>query len=432
VALHRQLPPGLLACAVVDLDAVAGNVAVLREHAPGAQLMAVVKADGYGHGMVPVARAALAGGADRLGVAHLREALELRAAGVDAPILAWLTVPGDAYLEAVAADVEIGVSDAGALAEVAAAARAGGRTARVHLKADTGLSRNGCPPHLWDDLVRAAAGLAAEGTVDTVGVFSHFACADEPEHPSVRAQREAFAVALAAAERGGLHVELRSLANSAATLLDPAARFDVVRPGIAVYGLSPAPDHVRGADLGLRPAMTLLARVAMVKTVPAGAGVSYGHTYTTRERTTLALLPVGYGDGLPRQASGAGPVLLGGRRLTVAGRICMDQVVVDAGPDAELAIGDVAVVFGDAAAGEPTATDWAGAAGTIDYEIVTRIGARVPRLHVGSAGVPATSTATSAVTSALTSAPTSAVTSAPTSAVTSAVTRAAEDGGDAS
>src|SRR5919202_3024628 len=202
-ALRTQLPPGLLACAVVDLDAVAANVAALREHAPGAQLMAVVKADGYGHGMVPVARAALAGGADRLGVAHLREALELRGAGVDAPLMAWLTVPGDAYREAVAAGVEIGVSAAGTLADVAAAARATGRTARVHLKADTGLSRNGCPPDAWEDLVHAAARLAAEGSVETVGVFSHFACADEPDHPSVRRQREAFPVAMAADVRAG-------------------------------------------------------------------------------------------------------------------------------------------------------------------------------------------------------------------------------------
>jgi alanine racemase len=394
-ALRTQLPAGLPACAVVDLDAVAANVAALRAHAPGAQLMAVVKADGYGHGMVPVARAALAGGADRLGVAHLREALELREAGVDAPVLAWLTVPGDAYADAVTAGVEIGVSAAGTLAEVAAAARATGRTARVHLKADTGLSRNGCPPEAWDDLVRAAATLAADGAVETVGVFSHFACADEPEHPSVRAQREAFAAAVAAAERAGLDVELRHLANSAATVLDPAARLDLVRPGIAVYGLSPAPARVGAAELGLRPAMTLLARVALTKTVPAGAGVSYGHTYTTPGETTLALLPVGYGDGLPRQASDAGPVLLGGRRLRVAGRVCMDQVVVDVGTvdlgvRAEVAAGDVAVVFGDAGAGEPTATDWADAAGTIDYEIVTRIGARVPRVHIGTAGVPAT------------------------------------------
>jgi alanine racemase len=393
-ALRRQLPPGLLAAAVVDLDAVAANVAALRGLAPGAQLMAVVKADGYGHGMVPVARAALAGGADRLGVAHLREALELRAAGVDAPLLAWLTVPGDVYAEAVAAGVEIGVSGGAALAEVAAAARATGRVARVHLKADTGLSRNGCPPGEWDELVATAGRLAAEGAVETVGVFSHLACADEPDHPSVRAQREAFAAAVAAAGRAGLRVELRHLANSAATVLDPAARYDVVRPGIAVYGLSPAPARVSAAELGLRPAMTLLARVALTKRVPAGAGVSYGHAYTTPSETLLALLPVGYGDGLPRQASGRGPVLLGGRRLTVAGRVCMDQVVVDAGPDAAVAVGDVAVLVGDGAAGEPTATDWADAAGTIDYEIVTRIGTRVPRRYVGTAGRPAAAVGT--------------------------------------
>ena len=380
------LPEGLVAAAVVDLDAVAANVAVLRERAGGAALMAVVKADGYGHGMVPVARAALAGGASRLGVAHLREALELRSAGIDAPVLAWLTVPGDRYAEAVAAGVEVGVSAEGTLAELADAAAATGRAARVQLKADTGLSRNGCPPHLWGDLVRATARYAADGSVELTGVFSHFACADEPDHPSVPAQRATFEAAVAAVERAGLAVPLRHMANSAATVLDERARFDAVRPGIALYGLSPAPGVVGAAELGLRPAMTLLARVAMVKDVPAGTGVSYGHTYTTRTATRLALLPVGYGDGVPRQASGTGPVLVAGRRVPVAGRVCMDQVVVDLGPGAEVAVGDVAVLFGDAATGAPTATDWARAAGTIDYEIVTRIGARVPRLYTGGTG----------------------------------------------
>src|SRR3954470_11450708 len=380
-------PPGLPAGAVVDLDAVGANVAALRRIAAGARLMAVVKADGYGHGMVPVARAALAGGADELGVALLREALDLRAAGIEAPVLAWLTVPGDRYADAVTADVEIGVSAPSTLEEVAAAARAVGRAARVQLKADTGLSRNGCPPELWPDLVAETGRLAAEGSVQLTGVFSHFACADEPEHPSVRAQREAFDAAVAVVERAGLPVPLRHMANSAATVLDRRARYDLVRPGISVYGFSPAPGRVSAAELGLRPAMTLLARIAMVKRVPAGSGVSYGHTYTTPAETTLALVPVGYGDGLPRQASGTGPVQLRGRRHTVAGRVCMDQVVLDIGPDGEAAIGDVAVVFGDGADGGPTATDWADAAGTIDYEIVTRIGARVPRLYGGSAGV---------------------------------------------
>lgn len=382
------LPPGLLAAAVVDLGAVAANVAALRGFASGAAVMAVVKADGYGHGMLPVARAALAGGATSLGVAHLGEALALRAAGIDAPVLAWLTIPGDAYQQAVAADVEIGVSARAALGDVAAAARSLGVTAKIQLKADTGLSRNGCPPQLWDDLVADTARLARAGTIQLTGVFSHFACADEPAHPSIPAQRRAFDRALAAVARAGLDVPLRHMANSAATVLDEQARFDAVRPGISVYGFSPAPRVVTAVDLGLRPAMTLLARVALVKDVPAGSGVSYGHTYTTRQDTTLALLPVGYGDGLPRQAGGTGPVQLGGRQLTVAGRVCMDQVVLDAGPGADVAVGDVAVVFGDPSDGAPTATDWADAAGTIDYEIVTRIGARVPRVYLGTAGTP--------------------------------------------
>jgi alanine racemase len=383
---HPALPAGLPACAVVDLDAVSANVAALRRTAGDARLMAVVKADGYGHGMAPVARAALAGGADELGVAHLREALDLRAAGIEAPVLAWLTVPGDRYAEAVAAGIEIGVSALSTLEEVADAAREAGRAAQVQVKADTGLSRNGCPPELWPDLVAATARLVAEGAVELTGVFSHLACADEPDHPSVRAQREAFEQAVRTAEGAGLTVPLRHLANSAGTVMHPQTHYDLVRPGISVYGFSPAPAVVTSVELGLRPAMTLLARIAMVKRVPQGAGVSYGHTYTTPADTTLALVPVGYGDGLPRHASNTGPVLLGGRRYTVAGRVCMDQVVLDLGPGGDAAIGDVAVVFGDGRDGGPTATDWADAAGTIDYEIVTGIGARVPRLYVGSAG----------------------------------------------
>ena len=299
------LPEGLVAAAVVDLDAVAANVAVLRERAGGAALMAVVKADGYGHGMVPVARAALAGGASRLGVAHLREALELRAAGIDAPVLAWLTVPGDRYAEAVAAGVEVGVS----AQRHAGRARRRGRRQPDGPRAGAAQGRHrALPQRLPAPAVgrpRPGDGPARRhGSVELTGVFSHFACADEPDHPSVPAQRAAFEAAVAAVERAGLAVPLRHMANSAATVLDERARFDAVRPGIALYGLSPAPGVVGAAELGLRPAMTLLARVAMVKDVPAGTGVSYGHTYTTWTATRLALLPVGYGDGVPRQASG--------------------------------------------------------------------------------------------------------------------------------
>lgn len=383
-APSTTLPPGLPAAAVVDLAAIRHNVARLREHAAGAELMAVVKADAYGHGLVPSARAALAGGASWLGVAQLAEALDLRAAGVTAPVLAWLTVPGDRYAEAIAAGVDLGVSAPWALHEIAAAAAQTGTTARVQLKVDTGLGRNGIPLDEWPDLVDAALKLQADGAVQLVGAFSHYAWADAPDHPTVTAQTAAFRDALELAAARGARFELRHLANSAATVTNRDSTFDLVRPGVAVYGLSPVPDLASAADLGLRPAMTLLGRISQVKSLPAGHGIAYGHEYTTSRPTRVALVPLGYGDGLPRHAGNAGPVQLAGSRHVVAGRVSMDQVVVDAGPDVEAVEGDVAVLFGTGEDGGPTAEDWAVAAGTISYEIVTRIGPRVPRIYVGS------------------------------------------------
>ena len=384
VPVARSMPQGLLSCAVIDLDAIAENVAVLRRVARGAAVMAVVKADGYGHGMIPVTRAALRAGAEWLGVAQLGEALQLRAAGITAPVLAWLAVPGDRFTEAVAEGIDVGLGARWALDEVAAGARACGVPARVHLKVDTGLGRGGCPPARLPDLLAAALRLQAEGLLRVVGLFSHLACSDVPGHRSVAAQLALFADAVELAERAGAPLELRHLANSAATLAIPQARFDVVRPGLAVYGLSPLPQIATSADLGLRPAMSLLGRIAQVKDVPAGQGISYGLTYTTDAATTLALLPLGYGDGLPRHASDTGPVWLAGRRATVAGRVCMDQVVLDLHDRTDSAqAGDVAVLFGPGEHGEPTAQDWAEAADTISYEIVTRLGTRVPRRYVG-------------------------------------------------
>jgi alanine racemase len=241
----------------------------------------------------------------------------------------------------------------------------------------------------------AALRAQAEGVVAVVGMMSHYAWADAPEHPTVRAQTAAFADAVALAGRRGADLEVRHLANSAATVTNAAAAYDLVRPGLAVYGLSPVPDLASSAALGLRPAMALLGRVALVKAVPAGSGVSYGHEYTADADTRVALVPLGYADGVPRHAGGRGPVLLRGRRFTVAGRVCMDQVVLDLHDAADAAgvrAGDVAVLFGgpDLGAvtgpGVPTAQDWAEAAGTISYEIVTRLGSRVPRRYVGSAG----------------------------------------------
>jgi alanine racemase len=268
-----------------------------------------------------------------------------------------------------------------ALHEAVKAARAAGRTARVQLKADTGLGRNGCQPADWAELIAAARAAEAEGTVRVTGVWSHMACADEPGHPSIEPQIAAFRDAVAAAERAGLTPEVRHLANSPATLTLPESRFDLVRPGIASYGISPSPEIGGPADFGLRPVMRLSASIALVKHVPGNPGVSYGHQYVTPGPTTLALIPFGYGDGIPRHASGAGPVLVAGKWRTVAGRVAMDQFVVDLGGE-EPAAGTEAILVGPGDRGEPTAEDWAQAAGTIAYEIVTRIGTRVSRVYV--------------------------------------------------
>ncbi|MDX3094166.1 alanine racemase [Streptomyces sp. ME01-24h] len=373
----------LRAKATIDLAALRSNVAALRARAPRSGLMAVVKADAYGHGMVPCARAALEAGADWLGTATPEEALALRAAGITTPVLCWLWTPGGPWRAAVEADVDVTVSALWALREVAEAAAAVGRTARVQLKADTGLGRGGAQPAEWPDLVAAAGAAEAAGLVKVTGLWSHFACADEPGHPSNAAQLAAFRAALEAAEHAGLRPEIRHMANSPATLTLPEAHFDMIRTGVAMYGISPIPQVGGPADFGLRPVMTLSARLASAKRVPGGHGVSYGHHYTTPGETTLALVPVGYADGIPRHASGTAPVLVAGKWRTAAGRVAMDQFVVDLGGDCAEA-GDEAVLFGPGDRGEPTVEDWARAAGTIAYEIVTRIGTRVPRVYVGT------------------------------------------------
>ncbi len=369
----------LRAEAVVDLDAIRGNVATLKA-GTSAEVMAVVKADGYGHGLLESARAALAGGATWLGTATVDEALALRRGGIEVRALAWLWTPGetDTVRAAVEADVDLSASSTWQLAIIAAAARQSGRTARVHLKIDTGLSRNGAYVDDWPDLVRAAA---AESAVQVVGIWSHFAYADQPGHPTIGRQLEAFRAALEVAEAIGVRPEVRHIANSAATLTMPEAHFDLVRPGIAVYGLTPVPEQ---GDFGLTPAMTLRSGLAGVKRVHAGEGVSYGHAYTTERDTTLALIPLGYADGIPRHATNVGPVSINGHTFTISGRVCMDQFVVDVG-DLDVSESDEAILFGADPDG-PRAIDWAEAIGTIHYEIVTRIGPRVPRTYRGGAG----------------------------------------------
>ncbi|MGW7239291.1 alanine racemase [Streptomyces sp. NPDC054804] len=374
----------LRARAEIDLAALRANVRTLRALAPGAALMAVVKSDAYGHGAVRCAREAVAAGASWLGTATPEEALALRAdpgLPADVRIMCWLWTPGGPWREAVEAGLDVSVSGMWALREVVAAARAVGRPARVQLKADTGLGRNGCQPGDWPELVAEAVRAQTAGLVRITGLWSHFACADEPGHPSIAAQLTLFREMLAHAEQQGVRPEVRHIANSPATLTLPESHFDLVRTGIALYGISPSPEMGSAADFGLRPVMTLSASLALVKHVPGGHGVSYGHHYVTPGETTLGLVPVGYADGIPRHASGTGPVLVGGKWRTVAGRVAMDQFVVDLGGD-EPEVGAEAVLFGPGDRGEPTAEDWAQAAGTIAYEIVTRIGTRVPRVYV--------------------------------------------------
>ncbi|MGA5099686.1 alanine racemase [Streptomyces lavendulocolor] len=372
----------LRARAEIDLGALRANVRALRGRVgTDVQVMGVVKADAYGHGAVPCARAALEAGATWLGTATPHEALALRAAGIDAPLLCWLWTPGGPWDEGIRADLDMGVSGMWALREVTEAARRTARPARVQLKADTGLGRNGCQPADWPRLVGEALAAQAEGLVKVTGVWSHFACADEPGHPSIGAQLETFHEMLTYAEKEGVDPEVRHMANSPATLTLPETYFDLVRPGIAMYGVSPGPEVGSPADFGLRPVMRLVGSVALVKDVPPGHGVSYGHHYVTEGPTTLGLVPLGYADGVPRHASGRGPVLVGGKVRTVAGRVAMDQFVVDLGGDV-VEPGAQAVLFGAGDHGEPTAEDWARAADTIAYEIVTRIGSRVPRVYL--------------------------------------------------
>lgn len=352
----------------IDLGAIRHNVALLSRQArrSGARTMVVVKADGYGHGAVPVARAALESGADELGVASPEEALQLRDAGITAPVLCWLYTPGTDFRPLVRAEVDLAVSSVEQLRTIAGAAAELGRTARVHLKIDTGLSRNGCPRQLWSGLVEEAAKAQADGRVEAAAVWSHLACADEPEHPSLDEQVARFQRAYEQALTAGL-APIRHLANSAALLTRPDLHFEMVRPGIAVYGLDPVPHE---GDHGLRPAMTFRSSVAMTKRIDEGESVSYGWTWTAGRPGTVALVPVGYADGVPRTLSGRLLVHLRGRRRPVVGIVCMDQIVVWCGDD-EVFDGDPVVLFGPGDDGEPTASEWADELGTIHYEVVT-------------------------------------------------------------
>ncbi|MEN9687025.1 MAG: hypothetical protein RL381_37 [Actinomycetota bacterium] len=358
--------------AIVDLSAIKHNVELLKKRA-GTKLLAVVKADAYGHGLVPVAKAAISAGADYLGVALLEEAITLRESGIDAPILAWLVQPGSDYSRAIELDIEIAAASIAALQEISQASTS--KKAKVHLEVDTGMTRGGFLSE-WD-LIDAEH----VKNIEIVGIFSHFARADEPGEKQNTDQLARFNQMVDRLHSLGFTNVIRHLSNSAATLKNSAAAFDMVRTGIAMYGLSPDVQTLGSSQsLGLRPAMQLRAAMYLVKDVPANTPVGYGATESTSTETKLGVVAMGYADGIPRIAHAAG-VWYAGKRAPIIGRVSMDQFVVDLGSESKARSGDWVVIFGNGSHGEFTADDWGAASGSINYEIVTRIGPRVPRIY---------------------------------------------------
>jgi alanine racemase len=378
-----SLTPTAAAEAVVDLDAIAHNVRLLREHAGSAQVMAVVKADGYGHGATQVGRAALAAGAAELGVATIDEALALRRDGISAPVLAWLHPPGTDFARALQADVQVGLSSVRQLRELLDAVERTGRPATVTVKVDTGLNRNGVSVAEYPEMLTALQRAQADDAIRLRGIMSHLVHGDDPDNPVNNLQAQRLNDMLAQARDKAVRYEIAHLCNSPAAMTRPDLAFDMVRTGIAVYGQTPIPER---GDMGLRPAMTLKCSVALVRSVRAGDGVSYGHTWIAERDTTLALLPIGYADGVFRTLSGRIDVLINDRLRRSVGRICMDQFVVDLGPGGiDVAEGDDAILFGPGTHGEHTAQDWADLLGTINYEVVTSPRGRVTRTYRGAA-----------------------------------------------
>lgn len=376
-------PPG--PTAEVDLGAIAHNVRVLREHAGSAAVMVVVKADGYGHGATPVARTALAAGAAELGVATVDEALALRRDGITAPVLAWLHTPGTDFGPALTADVQIAVSSLAQLDDVIDAARRTGTTAVTTLKVDTGMSRNGVAAADLAKVLTALVHAVTEGTVRTRGIMSHLANSDDPANPAATdLQAQRFDAMRAQADAAGVQFEIAHLCSSPGAMTRPDLAYDLIRPGIAIYGQTPIPAL---GNMGLRPAMTLKAPVAMVRSIKAGDGVSYGHTWIADRDTTLALIPLGYADGIFRTLSNRLEVSINGRRRPNVGRVCMDQFLVDLGPGpVDVSVGDEAILFGPGDSGEPTTQDWADLIGTINYEVVTAPRGRITRVYRGETG----------------------------------------------
>lgn len=357
---------------VVHDDAIRANTAAFAART-GGRLMAVLKADGFGHGAI--ARSVVDAGATSIGVTTVDEALAIRRDGVDVPVLSWLNPLDADFAAALRADVDVAVSGVELLSAVSRAALTTGRRARIHLHVDLGMSRDGAAPETWAALCTAARELEALGSVRVVGVMGHMSCADRPDDPQNARERLLFANAVRTARRRGLARFVTHLAATAATITGVGGGHDLHRIGAGLFGIDPS-----ATSSDLVPTLSLTAPVVGTRTIEAGSGVGYGRDHVTDRRANLALLPLGYGDGLPRSASDRAEVLVRGRRRPLVGRFSMDMVVVDTGDD-HLRLGETVTLFGRGSDGEPTVADWATWAGTIEHEIVTRIGTRVARVH---------------------------------------------------
>jgi alanine racemase len=373
---------------LIDLGAIRENIKYLMAKS-GKPALAVVKADGYGHGLLPVAKSALSAGASWLGVALLEEARALRQGGISAPIIAWLTPITDDFASAISEDIDIAIPSLAHLEAITSAARSLGKCARIHLEVDTGMSRGGALNE-WSELVSSAKTDQDSGLIKVIGIWSHFARADEAGHEFNNKQLENFKSAVAEAESVGITPEIIHLSNSAAAINDVDSHFDLLRLGIAIYGLSPDFSHMGSSEkLNLKPAMSIRARIHLVKDIPAGSQVGYGGSAITKVDTKLGVIAMGYSDGIPRNANSSAGVLVGNKRAPIIGRVSMDQFVVDLGRDSSAKAGDWAYIIGSnpsdsyTSASSYTADSWASASATINYEIVTRIAARVKRIYQG-------------------------------------------------
>jgi alanine racemase len=368
------------ASAEISLLAIADNLKLIKSKT-NAQVLAVVKADAYGHGLIQVGKAAENAGADWLGTALLEEGITLRNSGIKIPIISWLTPLGEDFKAAINLDIDLSISSTELLNEIVLAGKSVKKIPRIHVEVDTGMSRGGVGDD-WQLFLAELSKAVAANEINIVGIWSHFARADEPDEGMNGEQLTVFEDRIKSAGAAGIKADFIHIANSASSLTNNGAHKNIIRWGIGLYGLSPDLNNLGDSkSLNLKPAMRLKAKLHLVKAVKAGVSVGYGGTAITKSDTKLGVVTLGYADGIPRNANNLAGVFVGGKRAPLIGRVSMDQFVVDLGSNSLAKTGDEVIVFGDGAGGEYTADEWAKASGTINYEIVTRIGSRVPRIY---------------------------------------------------